>query len=250
MTGRLTFRSSALTHPGCRRRLNEDSYVERCEAGLWAVADGVGGSDAGEVASAAVSAALMAVPAGLSGELMLAELRRSLQGVHEALQTMAAARMPPGTIASTAVVLIAAGAYFACLWAGDSRAYLLRDGALQRLTRDHSLVQAMVDADSITAAEAEHHPRANVITRAVGAGEARLDLDKVTGALRPGDRFLLCSDGLTKALDETELTALLGATDLASLPELLIHAALAHEASDNVTAVTVDVADEILIRQT
>ena len=237
----LAFRSFALTHPGTRRRLNEDSYVDRAEAGLWAVADGVGGADAGEVASASVSAALTAIPAGLPGEQMLAELRQRLQAVHGDLQTMAAARNPPGTIASTAVVLMAAGMYFACLWAGDSRAYLLRDGVLRRLTRDHSLVQALVDAGTITEAEAEHHPRANVITRAVGAGETPLELDKITGTLQPNDRFLLCSDGLTKTLNEAELAALLGAPDGVPPPELLVQAALAREASDNVTAVTVEV---------
>ncbi len=241
MTGPFEFRSFSLTHPGAKRRLNEDSYVDRPEAGIWAVADGVGGSEAGDVASTAISAALMAVPAGLSGEQMLAELRRCLQGVHGELRAMAAARLPPATIASTAVVLIAAGAYFACLWVGDSRIYLLRGGKLQQLTRDHSLVQEMVDAGHIPAAEADHHPRANVITRAIGAGDTGLEIDKVTGALLPGDRFLLCSDGLTKALNEVELVALLGAPEGAPLTDLLIQAALAHEASDNVTAVTVEV---------
>jgi protein phosphatase/serine/threonine-protein phosphatase Stp1 len=222
--------------------LNEDSYVDRSDAGLWAVADGVGGTQAGEVASASVSAALMALPAGLPGEQMLAELRQRLQGVHGELRAMAAAREPPGIIASTAVVLVAAGRYFACLWAGDSRAYLLREGVLSRLTRDHSLVQAMVDAGTMTEAEAEHHPRANVITRAVGAGEDVLELDKITGEMLLGDRFLLCSDGLTKALDEAELAALLVRTpDGMPSAELLVHAALAREASDNVTAVTVEV---------
>jgi protein phosphatase/serine/threonine-protein phosphatase Stp1 len=238
----LAFRSFAQTDPGTRRRLNEDSYVDRTDAGLWAVADGVGGAHAGEVASAAVAAALAAIPPGLPGEQMLAEVRQRIQGVHRDLRDMAAARGPGTMIASTAVVLVVAGGHFACLWAGDSRAYLLREGVLSRLTRDHSLVQAMVDAGTISAAEAEHHPRANVITRAVGGGEDTLVLDKVMGPIRPNDRFLLCSDGLTKAVEEAELAALLGAPAGVSSPsELLIQAALARQASDNVTVVAVEV---------
>jgi protein phosphatase/serine/threonine-protein phosphatase Stp1 len=237
----LTFRSFARTHPGTRRRLNEDSYADRAEAGIWAVADGVGGADAGEVASAAVCAALMAIPAGLPAERMLAGLCQGLQAVHDDLQAMAAAREPPGLIASTVVVLTVTGPSFTCLWAGDSRAYLLRSGVLRRLTRDHSLVQELVDTGMITEAEAAYHPRANVITRAVGAGEAVLELDRVTGTLQPDDRFLLCSDGLTKAVDEADLADLLGAPEGMPAADLLVRAALAHQASDNVTAVTVEV---------
>jgi protein phosphatase/serine/threonine-protein phosphatase Stp1 len=232
--------SYAISHPGARRRLNEDRCIDRADIGLWAVADGVGGAAAGEVAAAAIADALAAIAPGLSGDQLLTEVRHSLQTVHAALQAMAAERGPGIVIASTAVVLITQGAYFACLWAGDSRAYLLRDGALQRLTRDHSLVQAMVDAGNLTEAESEHHPRANVITRAVGVGEAALKLDKVTGQIVPGDRFLLCSDGITKALREPEMAVLLAAPAGASPAELLIQAALAREASDNVTAVSVE----------
>jgi protein phosphatase/serine/threonine-protein phosphatase Stp1 len=138
-------------------------------------------------------------------------------------------------------VLIVAGDYFACLWAGDSRAYLLRDGVLRRLTRDHSLVQDMVDNGSLTEAESEGHPRANVITRAVGAGEAELILDKSTGEVRPGDKFMLCTDGLTKTLSEPELMDLLLQPALPSPAERLIEAALSQQARDNVTALTIDV---------
>jgi protein phosphatase/serine/threonine-protein phosphatase Stp1 len=238
------FRSHGATDPGTKRRLNEDSYLDRPGVGLWAVADGVGGAAAGEVASAAVCEALAAIRAGLSGDEMLAEVRQRLQAVHQDLLAMAAGRGAGVTIASTVVVLMVAGAHFACLWAGDSRIYLLQEGVLRRLTRDHSLVQAMVDDGTLTEAEAEHHPRANVITRAIGAGEGDLALDKVTGEVLAGDRFLLCSDGLTKAVQEAELAVLLGAPEGASPAELLVAAALAHAARDNVTAVTIEIEAE------
>ena len=232
--------SFPVTDPGGKRSLNEDSYLNRPEAGLWAVADGVGGADAGEVASSAVADALAQIPADLSGTDMLAAVRNALNDVHDTLRALAAERGPSTMIASTVAVLMVQGEHFACLWAGDSRVYLLRDGALRRLTTDHTLVQTMVDAGRITAAEAETHPRANVITRAVGADAA--ELDKVIGEVLPGDRFLLCTDGLTKELPETELAALLAVPEDMSPAELLVEAVRARGARDNVTAVVVVVA--------
>ena len=142
--------------------------------------------------------------------------------------------------ASTVVVLIARGDHFACLWAGDSRAYLVRDGSMSQITKDHSLVQELVDAGAITAEEAETHPSANVITRAVGS-DGELVLDKVTSVMLPGDRFLLCSDGLCKTVPDTEIAALMATTGPGGPTELLISAALMHRGRDNVTAVAVEV---------
>ena len=161
--------SDAATHPGTVRKRNEDSLVHRPEIGLWAVADGAGGHGAGDVASQAVAAALDAIPAGLSAAEILAQVRLRLADVHADLQQQAAAAGPDRIIATTVVVMLARHGHFACLWAGDSRAYLLRGGAFQRLTKDHSLVQEMVDVGTLNEAEAEAHPQANVILRAVGA---------------------------------------------------------------------------------
>ncbi|MCX7378207.1 MAG: protein phosphatase 2C domain-containing protein [Alphaproteobacteria bacterium] len=231
------FVSWAVTHPGAVRRHNEDSFVDRPDLGLWAVADGAGGHDAGEVAAAMLKQALEGVPAGLAGGALMDEVRARVEGVHQALRAEAAERGPRSIIASTLVVLLVQGGEVACLWAGDARAYRLRDGVLSQMTRDHSLVQALVDAGAITEAEAERHPRANVITRAVGA-EAALELEEVRQGLASGDRFLLCSDGLNKAVPEAELAALLAGP----LPaERLVDAALARRASDNVTAVAIAV---------
>jgi protein phosphatase/serine/threonine-protein phosphatase Stp1 len=136
--------------------------------------------------------------------------------------------------------MLARNEHFACLWAGDSRAYLLRDGALRQITRDHSLVQELVEAGAIRPEEAEHHPRANVITRAVGAELDDFALDKISGRIQAGDRFLLCSDGLCKTVPEDELASLLSDHAGATPPDTLIAAALALNASDNVTAVAVE----------
>ena len=135
--------------------------------------------------------------------------------------------------------------HFACLWAGDSRAYLLRDGILQRVTRDHSLVQEMIDQGALTEAEAESHPQANVILRAVGAS-GELVLDKVSGRLVPGDRLVLCSDGLFKAVPEPEIAGMLGgAPDAAALVDL----AVARGARDNVSAVLLHLGDTLRLAQ-
>jgi protein phosphatase/serine/threonine-protein phosphatase Stp1 len=236
MTG---FRSFVATDTGPRRHHNEDNYADRPGLGLWAVADGAGGHEAGEVASGMIRAALEAIPPGLDAAEMLAEVRGQLLDVHTALREEAARRGPGAMIASTVVVLLARGNHYAALWAGDSRIYLLRDGALSPVTRDHSLVQEMVDAGTLAAAEAERHPYANVITRAVGAGGEALELETATDAAQPGDRFLLCSDGLTKTLPEAEIAALLAGPDDTDPAQRLLAAALARNAGDNVTALVV-----------
>jgi protein phosphatase/serine/threonine-protein phosphatase Stp1 len=230
-----------MTHPGMKRKHNEDSYVDRPDLGLWAVADGAGGHQAGEVASGMIREALEAIPGGLSASELLAEVRMRIESTHAALRDIALQRGPDVMVASTVVVMLARGDHFACLWAGDSRAYMLRQGALTQITRDHSLVQELVDSGVIKPEEAEGHPRANVITRAVGADLEDFALDKVSGRLLPGDRFLLCSDGLCKTLPEAQLAELLGANDGVPAPQALVTAALAMNASDNVTAVTIEV---------
>jgi protein phosphatase/serine/threonine-protein phosphatase Stp1 len=231
------WRSCAATHPGAVRTTNQDRFVNRPDLGLWAVADGAGGHLDGGRAAGLIAAALNAVAPGLGAGEVLSDARRRVLEAHAEL--VAEAADGPGLVASTVVVLLIRSDHFACLWAGDSRAYLMRAGTLHRVTRDHSVVQELVDAGAIAAADAESHPNANVITRAVGAGEALL-LDKVSDRVAPGDRFLLCSDGLFKALDEARIAELVAVEDAAAA-ERLILAALEAQATDNVTAVTVSV---------
>jgi protein phosphatase/serine/threonine-protein phosphatase Stp1 len=234
------FKSWAISHTGAVRKHNEDNMLSRPDLGLWVVADGAGGHDSGEVASGMIIAALDRLPGHLTSSELLANVRLAISQVHQDLRAEAAARGHGAMIASTFVSLILRDRHFACLWAGDSRAYLLRGGALQQISRDHSLVQELVDSGNLAAEDAERHPHANVITRAVGSDADELELDKVIGQIEPGDRFLLCSDGLSKTLSEAEITSLLGAPDGVPPPELLIAAALAHHVNDNVTAVVIE----------
>ncbi len=234
-----SFRSCAATHQGTANRLNEDSYVNRPDLGVWAVADGAGGHERGEIASAEVAGALQGITPGLSAAEMLLEVRSRLETAHAHLNAEATRHGTGALVATTVVVVLARDDHFACLWAGDSRAYLLRGHALTKITRDHSLVQALVESGEISEAEAARHPKANVITRAVGAGVEQLELEKRTGQLKVGDRLLLCSDGLSKTLSEELLAELLSGDD-ESAAERLVTAALLAKVIDNVTAVTID----------
>jgi serine/threonine-protein phosphatase Stp1 len=236
------FRARAVTHPGTVRGHNEDMFVDRPEIGLWAVADGAGGHQAGEVAADMIAATLRAIPEALGAEETVLQVRQRMTETHLALQKRAARQGDGAIIASTVVVLVVRQGKFGCLWAGDSRGYLLRNGSFRQITRDHSLVQELVDAGHLNAEEAEHHPRANVITRAVGASGETLDLDMVTGTIMDGDRFLLCTDGLSKAVDDTALADILRAHPPDPAADKMLEAALARRARDNVTAVVLEVA--------
>lgn len=232
------FEGWAATHVGTVRQSNQDAFLMRPEIGLWAVADGAGGHGGGEIASAAVAEALRALPKGLSAGELLARVRAALAETNAALRQEAAMRGPRALLASTVVVLLVREAHFACLWAGDSRCYLWRGGTLSRVTRDHSLVQELLDRGEITAEAAEQHPQANVVTRAVGADDG-LVLDKVTGQVLPGDVFVLMSDGVSKALDDAALARTLAAADGQALADALIALAMSRGSTDNVTAVVV-----------
>ena len=180
---------------------------------------------------------LEAIPPGLAPSGLLNAVRARLQAAHERLQTEAMALGSPAA-ATTVVVLLLHGDPLACVWAGDSRAYLLRHGQLLALTSDHSVVGEMLRAGKLTEAQAGLHPNGHVITRAIGAGSDGTLVDKVIGRVESGDRFLLCSDGLTKALLPIEIAAYLEGSDPAAA---LVAAALAANATDNVTALVTSV---------
>lgn len=231
-------RSSGYTHQGSVRKTNQDAYVERPDIGVWAVADGAGGHGGGEIASKMLADSLAGVPPGLPAPQLIAEVRTRIQATNAALRALAASRGPDELVATTVVALLVHGEYFAVLWAGDARCYRLREGELLQITRDHSLVQELVDAGEITPEQALRHPRANIVTRAVGADDS-LALDKVIDRIQPGDVFLLCSDGIDKCLDEPTLQELLAQDFTPDAAQRMVEAALARTARDNVTAVIV-----------
>ena len=235
---RLVYESAGRTHVGAVRRLNEDRFCDRRDLGLWAVADGMGGHQAGEVASGLIVEALERVDDTSSGYAFLDDVRDSIQRVNRTLIARAAVMAPGSVIGSTVVALLAFGGYYACLWAGDSRGYLLRDGRFEQMTRDHSRMQELIDAGSLSRAEAKSYTRSNVITRAVGVTD-RLALDMRQGPVEPGDVFLLCSDGLTGMLEDREIAAVLHNPSLDAAADMLIAQTLERGARDNVTVVLV-----------
>lgn len=228
--------SAGATHVGRVRTSNEDSYYVSPERCLWAVADGMGGHDKGEWASAAVTHAIGGVMPSTDFDAACAEIA---DAIHRAnVEIHAEAEALGGQMGSTVVALHVNGTRFALFWVGDSRGYVLRDGVLYCLTRDHSQVQAMVDRGLIRQEEAAGHPMSHVLVRAVGTRPG-VEVDVVTDEVQPGDVFLLCSDGLTNRLSDEEIAAILGANAHQAALDRLIGLTLDRDAPDNVTAVIV-----------
>ena len=237
--GSMRFESVSRTDVGLRRKINEDSVFADPQRGLWAVADGMGGHEAGEVASNMVTDALRCLPAVSDIDELMDRTSEALRQVNSDLIELARTSGRQGqTIGTTVVGLAIADGSFRCFWLGDSRAYRLRDGSISRLTRDHSLVQDLVDAGMLKPEEAETHEDANLITRAVGAAET-INPDIVGGDVRPGDQFLLASDGLTRVVRDDELAAELRGGPPAQAADRLIETVLARGAPDNVSLIIV-----------
>lgn len=230
------WQSASCSHVGRVRRINEDAMLDQPERGLWAVADGMGGHTLGDVASRMVVDALAHLP-----QTSTDAIRASLAEVNRRLMTEAAMR-DVQVIGSTAVVLLASGSHCSCLWAGDSRIYRYRDGVLQQLTRDHSHVEELVARGLLSPAEASRHPGHNLITRAIGVADL-LELEEDDTEVRPGDMFVLCSDGLSNEVDPQQMAALLARHDCKLAAQRLVDEALKHGGRDNVTVVVVMAVD-------
>jgi len=230
--------SHGISEVGKRRKINEDAFIERPDTGLWAVADGMGGHQAGDVASRAVVDALAAVPAGADLDESVRSVESALQRVNAELYAMGRQSSSGQIIGSTVVVLLAVGGRCACLWAGDSRLYRYRSRRLEQLTRDHSLAGESSFFEILADEKRAEREHCNVITRAVGADSA-LALDIVEFDVREGDAFLLCSDGLDKEADPIEIEKNLGAGDCRERAESLIALAMERGARDNITLIVV-----------
>lgn len=230
--------SAACTDVGRVRERNEDACLDLSERGIWAVADGMGGHAVGDFASRAIVQALSGLPEPDSLEHAVESARIAIQTVNQLL-IEEAARMQVRVIGSTIVMLLACERQCSCLWAGDSRLYLFRDGHLKQLSRDHSQVERLKARGLITAEEARHHPAHNTITRAVGAA-ASIDLERLTLEIGDGDIFLLCSDGLSNEVQDDQIAAVLATSnDPALLADTLLRQALDNGGRDNVSVVVV-----------
>ncbi len=231
----LTWHSSALTHVGYVREINEDAYLDAREQGLWIVADGMGGHHAGDMASQMVVERLINFVPGDDLARNIDDIEDRLLGANRHCRKQSAGRRVMGT---TAALLFAHEPFCFFLWVGDSRVYRLRDGTLTQVTEDHSLVQEMQTLGEISAAEAADHPSSNIITRAIGVRE-ELFIDIEYSTIEPGDRFLLCSDGLYKDLSEGEITQQLRDLPVEQSTKNLVQLALDRGGNDNITAIVV-----------
>jgi type VI secretion system protein ImpM len=212
--------SAGRTHPGTRRPHNEDALLLRPDLGIWAVADGVGGHDAADVASRIVVEQLDELLSPLSFRSAVDEVIGLLTDANTTLRHRAAMINDTAVVASTVVVLLTYAGHFCVLWSGDSRAYRYSDGKLERLTHDHAV------------------SKGGMVTHAIGAAQDAF-IETVHGTIEPGDMFLLCSDGIIKALDDGDLAVALAGREPGPVVDGLIHDSLVAGAQDNITAVVV-----------
>jgi serine/threonine protein phosphatase PrpC len=233
------YETGAGSDTGCLREHNEDSYLNLPAAGVWVVADGMGGHQAGDVASGIITEEIESVGVPVSAQDQRARVSERLDRANQRILAHSA-EMGHVTIGATVVALLIHEAGFVCLWAGDSRIYLMRQGRLSRLTVDHSEVQELLSSGAISEAEARHWPRKNVITRAIGIHDGT-HVETVTGSVQEGDRFLLCSDGLTEHLEDEDLAAILSnpLAHAGQIVDRLIGETLNRGARDNVTCIVV-----------
>jgi len=233
----LAWHSAAVGQPRPGRSQSEDHHLEAPAAGLWAVADGMGGHSEAGLASSLLIQTLRAAllpHAALGARMAAAEA--AIAQADTALAAWAGTTRPPG---STVSVLLLGEGHAACLWVGDSRIYLRRDGALLQLTRDHSLAQEMVDRGLIASAELAAPAQRSRLTRAVGGG-GRLAIDRLVLPVQPGDRLLLCTDGVSMVVPQMRIAAALGGPP-AQAARALVALAAALGSADDVTALVVAV---------
>lgn len=222
------------TSAGVVRDQNEDSLCVRPDIGLWAVADGMGGYRAGDMASR-LTVEHLAEDVG--NHVSLSE---SISRIHQKILHIARTASAYESMGSTVVALKTDGSVYEIAWVGDSRAYLW-NRQLTRLTRDHSYVQSLVDAGTISEAEAANHPERHAITQALGAeGLDAIEVETVKGVFKVADRILLCSDGLTNEVADTEISKILAQpVSEQTLVDNLIAAAKENGGGDNISAILV-----------
>lgn len=230
------FDAGCTTHTGKVRERNEDACLVRSDLGLWAVADGMGGHEAGDVASRILVQSLDAIERPNEALDLLKACEAQIFRANE--QILALSREVRGaTIGTTAAVLLIRDEHYACIWAGDSRIYLINRGAIRQLSRDHTEAEELVATGTLSREEAGKWPQ-NVITRAVGVVDD-CELEIVSGPAQAGDVFVLCSDGLTKHLEDGEILQYASTRSAAAACEDMVAEALARGGLDNVTVVVV-----------
>ena len=240
----LKVQDDSITHVGRVREVNEDSFFSSAELGVWAVADGMGGHEFGERASRAIVDSMAKLRP-------IANFSEKVEAVRAAIldanaEIFAEATQRGERMGSTVVALVLVDRQYAVLWAGDSRAYLLRDGEMARISRDHTQVQSLIDRGLLAPEDAEGHPMSHVLARAIGVME-NVQIDEVRDTVQPNDIFLLCSDGLYGLVSDKEIAETLAPARLSEAADSLIALSLERGAPDNVTAIAVSASEVTLL---
>jgi serine/threonine protein phosphatase PrpC len=234
----IRWKSAQNRHVGLVREINEDAVLSLPDQQLWAVADGMGGYEAGNIASEMIVSSLKNMTQRDSLNETVDSVEDSLIDVNHRILEYADIMLDGRTLGSTVVTLIIKGRVGICLWAGDSRLCRYRNRQLIQLSRDHSQVEEQLMQGHITQEEAVNHPDSNVITRAIGADfEIYIDINAFSVQL--GDIFLLCSDGLYNMVSNDEIVATLASQPIEQAVDALIQKALDNGADDNVSVVLV-----------
>jgi len=234
------FETGAVTHTGSVRALNEDDYFVAPNSGAWSiamVADGMGGHEAGDVASHAIVDHVRSIGVPTSAPDLRARFEDRIHRANEAILDLSRDKNG-ATIGATLAALLTYERQYACIWSGDSRVYLVRGGEISQISRDHTEVQALLDRGVITPVEAENWPRKNVITQAIGV-VSPAPLELAQGNVESGDRFVICSDGLTGHVSDSEILECVSENLPQDACQAMVDLTLQRGALDNVTVIVV-----------
>tara|TARA_R110001599_G_scaffold353442_1_gene592238 strand:- start:8309 stop:9067 length:759 start_codon:yes stop_codon:yes gene_type:complete len=233
-------RSCGVTHPGMKRSNNQDTFFSSDENGFWVLADGMGGNKGGEIASRIAQESIVE---GLKNSV---ELKTAILTAHRSILDYGTKHQELVGLATTIVLLKESftNAEASLAWVGDSRAYLWRNQTLSQLSKDHSVVQRLLDSGMITPEEAIDHPKRNLVTSILGlslSNESDLEIGMVDFKWRKGDKILLCSDGLTDELSDSDIVEIMSAHSSSEKQmEALLQAALSAGGRDNTTVVLIE----------
>jgi len=224
------------SHSGIKRDHNEDTYGIDLQSGLFLVADGMGGHDHGEIASAlARDHILNAVKNGTS-------LKQAILEANQEIINSSSEKPGDLPMGTTIAMMRVKDNQYDCAWVGDSRIYRYSDKTLTSISSDHSYVQELVDQDLITAAQARSHPHRNVVTQALGVTDnSEIKVSLASGEIHAGDKFLLCSDGLTEEVDDSHIAEIIQKNLSAKeIGDQLLIKALENGGSDNITTIVIE----------
>lgn len=242
------YETGAATHVGIVRSRNEDAILSSPDYGVWAVADGMGGHDAGDRASEAVVRALSSVGSATSAPDLLSRVQDRLIRAHDEMKEIARARQSH-LVGATVTALLVYETFYACVWSGDSRLYRVRDRNIQQISKDHSEVQELVSRGVLSPAEARTWSGRNAITRAVGVHD-ELEVEVLHGEVRNNDVFILCSDGLTNHVEDREILEHVTGTSSDKAVDTLLNLALERGGEDNISVIVVRCREKTVREQT